>query len=205
MSYTDVSIDLETLGVQPGSVITQIGLCAFDQRPGTTTKSSTLIRVDAQDAINRGCKVDWSTVRWWMQQEQDARMDFADPAGLQIRHSLPDALRIVRQWFGEHVNPNAGKSGYRTMRVWGHGCGFDCTQLEIAFNLCKIDVPWDFRLVRDLRTLADLTPAQPVTRPTPALAHNAMEDAMAQADWIQALTYQIEKRNVGMVIEQPQG
>lgn len=194
MSYTDVSIDLETLGVQPGSVITQIGLCAFDQRPGNTSTSSTMIRVNAQSCIDLGLKIDWSTVQWWLKQAELPRVGMADQIGVPLR----TALMQVGDWFMDHGD-------HKSMRVWGHGCGFDCTQLEIAYNICKLPVPWDFRKVRDLRTLADLAPAARVERPTPAMAHDAMADATAQAEWIQALTYQIERREVGVVMEQPQG
>lgn len=196
MSFTDVSIDLETLGVQPGSVITQIGLCAFDRRPGNTAKSSTRILVDPQTGIDAGLKIDWSTVRWWLKQDEAPRVAMAEQLGV----PLSTALMRVGDFFAEH------NTNYKSMNVWGNGCGFDCTQLEIAFNLCKLPVPWDFRKVRDLRTLADLTPATRVERPTPAMAHDAMEDATAQAEWIQRLTWQIEKREVGAsILEQPQG
>jgi hypothetical protein len=33
MRYTNISFDLETLGVDPGCVITQIGACAFHACP----------------------------------------------------------------------------------------------------------------------------------------------------------------------------
>lgn len=193
--FTDVSIDLETLGVQPGSVITQIGLCAFDQRPGNTAKSCTNIRVNPQSMIDMGFTLDWSTIAWWLKQEELPRYALAEQKGDDIKH----ALCRVGDWFMDHGLK------YRSMNVWGHGCGFDCTQLEIAFQKCGLPVPWDFRKVRDLRTLADLAPATRVERPTPAMAHDAMEDASAQAEWIQQLTWKIEKREVGRpIIEQPQ-
>lgn len=198
--YTDVSIDLETLGVQPGSVITQIGLCAFNRRPssgGEHTKSSTLILVNPQDAIERGLTIDWSTVAWWLKQDEAPRLRMADQGN--EAHTLSGALMNVRLWMQEHGDP-------KKLCVWGHGCGFDCTQLEIAYNKIKMPVPWDFRNVRDLRTLIDLIPATRVERPLPTEAHNAMSDATAQAEWIQRLTYQIEKREVGRaIVEQPQG
>lgn len=191
MAYTDVSIDLETLGVQPGSVITQIGLCAFDQRGGSGSMSSTRIDVDPQSMIDMGFKVDWNTVRWWLVQDETPRKRMS----LQIGSCIHDALTQVRAWFTEHAQGGE----VDRLRVWGHGSGFDCTQLEIAFQRCGLVVPWDFRKVRDLRTLADLRGAHDVLRPEPGVAHDAMEDATAQARWIRDLTYSVEKR------EQPQG
>jgi exodeoxyribonuclease VIII len=198
MSYTDVSIDLETLGTKPGSVITQIGLCAFNRRPqsgGEASKASTLIRVSPQSCLDVGMKIDWDTVAWWLKQDEAPRLAMAEQKGVHIN----SALMAVGDFFAEH------NVAYKGMCVWGHGCGFDCTQLEIAFNYCNLPVPWDFRKVRDLRTLIDLKPAVQVTRPTPAMAHNAMDDATAQAEWIQKLTAAIEKRHVSVHADQPQG
>lgn len=197
--FTDVSIDLETLGVQPGSVITQIGLCAFNRRPdsgGTATMSGTLITVNPQSMIDRGFHVDWSTVSWWLKQNEAARLGMANQAG----HDIQTALMRAGDFIVEHCGYEQGK-----YRVWGHGCGFDCTQLEIAFQRLSLPVPWDFRQVRDLRTLADLEPARLVVRPTPDVEHNALDDATAQAQWIQAITAQIERREIRYMQEQPQG
>lgn len=196
--YTDVSIDLETLGVRPGSVITQIGLCAFNRRPssgGTASKSSTNILVAPQSMIDMGFSLDWSTIAWWMKQAETPRVRMAEQFG---RH-INAALHAVGDWFVENVGYDV-----KQYTVWGHGSGFDCTQLEIAFQKCSLPVPWDFRMVRDLRTLIDLQPAQTVVRPAPGVEHDAMDDAIAQAEWIQRLTYQIEKREVHVHAEQPQ-
>lgn len=195
MPFSDVSIDLETLGVRPGSVITQIGLCAFNRRTGGTT-SSTKIVVDPQSMIDAGFFIDWSTVSWWLKQNEAARVAMAD----QIGKPISGALYAVGDWFVEHFGCDK-----KTYCVWGHGSGFDCTQLEIAFQKLGLPVPWDFRQVRDLRTLIDLEPASAVARPVPRVEHDAMDDAIAQAEWIQRLTYQIEKRNVNVIHEAPQG
>lgn len=196
--YTDVSIDLETLGIRPGSVITQIGLCAFNRRPssgGTASKSSTNILVAPQSMIDMGFSLDWSTIAWWMKQAETPRVRMAEQFGKHINA----ALHSVGDWFVENCGMNL-----KSYSVWGHGSGFDCTQLEIAFQKLQLPVPWDFRQVRDLRTLIDLEPASAVARPVPHVEHDAMDDAVAQAEWIQRLTYQIEKREVRVVNEQPQ-
>ncbi len=186
--FTDVSIDLETLGVRPGSVITQIGLCAFDRRMQTkagalTGRSSLQLHIDPQDAMNRGQTIDWSTISWWLQQDEGPRTYMAKQKG----YALDEALRQVTAFIDRYCGSN--KKDYC---VWGHGSGFDCTQLEIAYGLCRQVVPWDFRNVRDLRTLLDQTPNATLPRPEPVRAHVAVEDAIAQADWIKSLTHNME-------------
>jgi len=201
MSYTDVSVDLETLGTRSGSVITQIGLCAFNQRPtsgGTAALSGVNILVNPQSAITCGLTVDWSTISWWLQQNEEARVKMATQKG----RTLPDALWAVIKF----MEDMALGGDTKLLRVWGHGAGFDITLLECAFNACGIPVPWDFRMVRDLRTLADLQGAHDnVARPVPVVEHDALADASAQAHWIQALTRDVETRDVKVYGEAPQG
>lgn len=186
--FTDISIDLETLGTRAGSVITQIGLCAFNRSINDPRGSSSInIRVNPQSCLDLGMKADWSTIKWWIMQNEPARIGMASQIGSDIHL----ALSKVGDWVGENCGFSEKKH-----RVWGNGAGFDVTLLEVAFNMAGMPVPWDFRNVRDLRTLADLKPAYPVTRVMPRVAHDAEADATAQAEWIVALTRAVEQRTV---------
>lgn len=194
--YTDISIDLETLGNKPGAVITQIGLAAFYQRPssgGQASMAGLHIKVDPQSCLNAGLKIDWSTIAWWLTQDDAPRLAMARQG--KNDNSLPMALTKVDQFATEMCGTE------RAVRVWGNGCGFDCTLLEMAYYACGRTPSWDFRNVRDLRTLAALLPAYAVNRPMPTVAHDALCDAMAQAEWIQRLTTAVEAREVRQFVD----
>jgi len=64
--YSDLMIDLETLGVDHGSVITQIGLCAFNagDDPDSPVESTSFC-VDIAMSLNLGFKVQGNTILWW--------------------------------------------------------------------------------------------------------------------------------------------
>ena len=171
--YTDVMIDLETLGTRPGSVITQIGLCAFNTDT-TMLGMATLLHVKPQSQIDRGFLIDWDTIGWWLTQEDSARAALV--AGQDHAHDIEHALESVHQWFAEYDLTDA--------KVWGHGATFDVTQLEIAFSRFSLKAPWGFRNVRDTRTLADLPAVRAVHKPVPTVAHDALEDACSQAIWV---------------------
>lgn len=177
--FTDVSIDLETLGTATGSVITQIGLCAFNAQGYDGGSSATLIRVDPQSAIDAGFTVSWATISWWLQQSESARLSMASCEGRSIRLALHD----MENWFSQWCVPD--------FRVWGHGATFDIGLLENALTRLGLPIPWSYRNVRDLRTLAALAPE--VEKPAPHVEHTAMEDAVAQAHRIQNL-YRAVKR-----------
>lgn len=54
-----------------------------------------------------------------------------------------------------------------------------------AYEMCRRTPPWNFRDVRDTRTLASML--RDPGRVTPALAHSAESDAVAQAVWVRTM------------------
>jgi hypothetical protein len=171
---TDISFDLETLGVDPGCVITQIGACAFNlDTPGNRQQFN--VFVDPQSCLDQGMTIKWSTIAWWLVQPEAARNAMVTK---ETRH-ISNALDELRKWIAAVGDPKA-------IRVWGHGATFDISLLEDAYRRCGMPVPWFYRNVRDLRTLRALAPADLVlTAPSgTANAHVAVDDAIMQADWI---------------------
>lgn len=172
MKYTDLSIDLETLSTSTNAVITQIGLCAFDSDSGTWRSTSTKIAVDPQDCIQYGMDVSWSTIAWWLKQSEAARIPLAEQAGV----SLWDAMRDAVSFINLHC--------YDGFFPWGHGATFDVVLMENAFRKVKLQCPWSYRNVRDVRTLLNLRPCTHVQKVSPRIEHDAQCDAEAQARWV---------------------
>lgn len=185
--YTDVSIDLETLGTRPGSVITQIGLFAFSTGPlASPNRTGLQIHVQAQSQIDQGFLVDWSTLAWWMHQEPEAKEALI--RGQDTAATIQDALEQVSRWFREEF-----PHGTPQPLVWGNGATFDITMLEIAYSRFSMFVPWSYRNVRDIRTLAALVPEAQNFKPAPTVEHIAMADAVAQGLWVRNLLGQINQ------------
>lgn len=170
--YTDLMLDLETLGTNPGCVITQIGVCAFDAKAGIDNAPSKLIHVAPQSALDLGMHVSWGTIAWWLTQNEDARIAMASK---QPRWSLPDALKTLDEWIGHYCSVG--------FRIWGNGSNFDVVLLEDAYRRVKRKPVWDFRNIRDMRTIVDLCPSD--LKVKPEVAHNAAADAKAQALTVQ--------------------
>lgn len=164
-------IDLETLSTAPTAAIRQIGAVWFDPE-GSGVHEAVNLYVDPQDCIDRGCAVDWSTIQWWLCQSRDAQLSMATTQPRE--HSLHGALNAL---------VSTAASIGEVEGVWGNGSTFDIVILEHAFRLCGITPPWNFWNHRDLRTLRWHHPEVP--RPTPAIAHNALSDAIAQAQYVQ--------------------
>lgn len=158
----DIMIDIETLGTAPGSVILSIGAVNFDAETGEFGEEF-YGAVDPQSAVDMGLTIDVSTLKWWMEQSEDARK--AAFAGDQ---TLSKVLFDLHQ-FVQSVEAS---------RVWAKPPSFDLVLLESAYRACAISMPWHYKTPRDCRTLFDLTGA---TQPDVGTAHNALDDAKSQA------------------------
>jgi DNA polymerase III epsilon subunit-like protein len=181
---SDISFDLETLGVDPGCVITQIGACAFDADFPTVEKQFFSVFVDPQSCLDMGMTVKWSTIAWWLVQPEAARNAMVTK---ETQH-ISKALDELRRWIAAVGDP-------KSIRVWGHGATFDISLLEDAYRRCGISVPWFYRNVRDLRTLRALAPDDLVLSAPSAEGnlHVAVDDAIMQADWITQCTAAIRQ------------
>lgn len=160
----DIMIDIETLGTKPGSVIASIGAVAFDATTGEFGETF-YVKIDVADAQNEGLHIDASTVAWWMQQSDEARAStFTGDDKTSLMLGLGELYDFVTKESAD--------------RVWGNGPSFDLVQLEAAYTKTGKLAPWSFRAHRDLRTLRDLSG---VDIPNIGTAHNALDDAIAQA------------------------
>lgn len=160
-----IMIDIETLGTKSTSAIVSIGAVEFN--------SDGIVRmfyqrVDIDDCLKHGLTVDGPTVEWWMCQGDAARAVFDDP-GI----PLDAALVLLAQEFD-----------WGDKKVWCNGLNFDLPILDNAYAACGFRSPWAYYNGRDYRTLVkEVYSAGEVSkaRVEPAVAHNALEDAKAQA------------------------
>lgn len=185
-NMTHVMIDVETLGTRPGSVVTQIGVCAFDIRDIGARDLGLGFNLDPQDCLDYGMKADWSTIRWWMEQSKDAQATLPRSGeGL----SIHVAMRLVQDYINR-VNQHGRLEG-----VWANGQDFDLPLMANLFELAGCKVPWRYNLGRDIRTLRAAVDfvhdargeGAPPDRPQPTIAHNALSDCHAQIVWVQRL------------------
>lgn len=165
MTYPDVMIDLETLGVKPGSVLLSIGAYRFNLNAGTIDMDRPFYRkINAADQQRRGMTINGETVAWWLTQSRDAQLAAISDAAL-----LPTVLVEFDKWWAE--------GGCE--RPWGNGVAFDCGLLSAAYEACEMKAPWKFWNERCFRTIKAHYPS--VKRDEVAgTKHNAKDDALAQ-------------------------
>jgi hypothetical protein len=168
-----ISIDLETMGNRPTSAICAIGAVAFDPEADPDTWHSLYMTVDLQSCIDEMLTVDASTIYWWLDQEKDAQV-----ALLGENSHISVALQELRSFYETYCTQDAA--------MWSHA-SFDAPILANAYHeVLEERTPWKYRNIRDLRTLEHLTPdvEYPERKGT---HHNALDDAMYQAELITVL------------------
>ncbi len=164
----NVSIDLETLGTQPGSIILSIGAVKFD--PATGQLGEEFYCVVHQDSCaSAGLTADKDTLTWWTKQSPEAQQVLDQSEDPDVADSLSDALMMLANFLGEGA------------KIWSNGANFDQPLLDVAYHRCGIPLPWKYWNSRCYRTVVALHPNEKAIRPPTVLAHNALEDAKWQA------------------------
>lgn len=155
-----IMLDLETLGQTAGSAVAAIGAVEFGDE-GLTGRTF-YERIDWQTAINAGLTIDGNTMKWWMEQSDEARGELVKPG-----KPLREVLRLFANWIG----PNR--------YLWGNGADFDNAMLATAYAKTGIKQPWNFWNNRCYRTVKNLHPAIKLERE--GTYHHALDDAKSQA------------------------
>lgn len=164
----NVMIDLETLGVTADAVIMSIGAVQFEMDGAVGSRFYASISIDSNLAVGR--KIDEQSLIWWMTQDAAARKVFEEP-----KTSIEAALFDLSEWFPEEA------------LVWSNGASFDIPMLEHAYSALDLESPWKFYNARCMRTYKKLPGANGCDWIEPKVAHNALDDAMAQTLTLQAI------------------
>lgn len=165
-------LDLETLGTTADSAIISIGAVRFDLESSEVDNDGFYASVSVDSNLELGRKISESTLIWWMGQDEDAKCVFTEP-----KQTLYAALQSLSDWFG-------GEDDYL---VWSNGASFDIPMLEHAYAQADMEVPWKFFNARCMRTYKNLPGAAKFALPFKGVAHNALHDALNQAQSLQAI------------------
>ena len=165
----DVMLDLETLATSPDSVILTFGAIKFNPFDSNRDMDDGLyMRVDVDEQINLGRRVDEGTVAWWGTQSDEVR---EEALGEHDRVSLDDFTRQLNKFV------------LTADRVWAQGPVFDIVILENLYRQLGKPAPWPYYAIRDSRTLLK---ALGDDRKGGTLLHNALADCVSQAQAVQS-------------------
>jgi hypothetical protein len=161
-----VMLDLETLGTKADAVILSIGAVKFDLETGKMDDDGFYASVSVDSNLALGRKISENTLIWWMNQSKKAQAVFHEP-----KQTLETALLSMIEWLGHNKRC-----------IWSNGADFDIPMLAHAYDQLGHEPPWEYWNSRCVRTYKSLPAAASV--PKPVNDHNALRDAVNQADYV---------------------
>lgn len=177
-----VMIDEETLGLSANSVIASIGLVRFDPMAGvqsveTLRKNSLRVNFDISDSIQQGFEVNGETLKWWMNQSNEARESTFGNKYKTV--NVASALQIIIGFLDQ------------SDKVWGNGANYDPVLLDHHAKKMGVRLPYNFRKVRCYRTITQMNRISPSIDlkedENELIAHDPVDDCIYQIRRLQAV------------------
>lgn len=169
-------LDIETMSTQNSAAMLQIAAVEFDILTGETGKEFN-VNVNLQSCLDCGLTMEASTVMWWMQQSDEARKSLIKTNPLHLKDALIEFSKFCTKEY----------------EVWGNSARFDCGILQNAYNVCGMEIPWDFRKERCVRTLLSFNPSAKKETPFVGNPHNAIDDCKHQIAYCSAIWAKMNK------------
>jgi hypothetical protein len=172
----NIMIDMEFLDTRPTAAILSIGAVKFDTETGKLGDTFK-VNVSPDDCVRRhGMTISAETVKWWIDQDIKAIKDaFAIDKSMMLELAL---VKLANFLNGIPIEKRI---------IYSQG-SLDLEILKTAWTKLpdpNATIPWQFRNERDSRTLANLFPE--VTVPDVGKHHNALDDAIYQANLVMAI------------------
>jgi hypothetical protein len=168
--FGHLMLDIETMGNKSNSAIVSIGAVEFNIETGKTGREF-YRNVSLKSSIDLGLNIDADTVMWWMNQGDDARKSLTNEKAISINQALVDFKEFCTKEY----------------QIWGNSARFDLGLMQDAYNKANIDIPWDFRKERCVRTLVSFNPEIKNNFPSVGTAHNAISDCYFQVGYCSAI------------------
>lgn len=172
-------IDLETLGLEPTSIIRSCAAVEFDPETGEIGEQR-VWKVDMQQSLDAGFTLSIDTIKWWMKQSGEVRNQFIDECEI----GLSDFLYSLRNFIKAHGDD---------VMMWCLQLDFDLPILRNHYYMlhkgsglqkdCNY-IPWNRRKIRDVRPYMDALEAAGLLPPKVADRHTPMTDCLAQINYV---------------------
>jgi hypothetical protein len=178
-----------------------------DVAPPVPNETGNAWQWDGVDAYRKyPLRRDPETVQWWSEQSDEAQAAFASPVDLRV--ALIQFADWLRALVGDTYDPNDhARRVPDDIKLWSHGPAFDPPILAAAYDACGLPLPWHYRAPRDTRTVFDLAGQDDhsafMQQFNHGTAHNALDDAISQAQCVCAAIGMITRTPIPMILHCP--
>jgi hypothetical protein len=166
-------IDIETLGVKNNAPVLSAGWCWFNyDKPDIEPTGKGQIGFDVEEQVKHyGRIIMPDTVKWWFGQSDSARGAVFPQNPGSFPAFIPQLTKLL----------DAADT------VWAKGPDFDCNILASLVDACGHVYKWPYWKHRCVRTMLQQFPAFHAHVKMEGTAHNALADAIHQANQIRAI------------------
>lgn len=172
MTTTHYSLDIETCSVEPDALVLSVGMVRLNNNRHHDGYLYTNIDQDIQ--VEAGRRVDLSTMKWWMDQNEAVRREAFNVADSCTPFHL---LRQFQKTFAgdeeDFVIWTKGNMDQIVMTNFAKQFGED--------KYCNIFPFWVWGDMRDIERIT----GKKMDKPPEGEAHSAIKDAIAQGEYIQ--------------------
>lgn len=173
MKYTDLMIDIETLGRRPGCAIIQIAAVPFNINTGEVSKNTFKMSINLDHQLKSGkgftyCK---NTYKWWKGTNKSLFSQLS-----KSKTTYNQVGQKFQEWFNSLEDD-------QNIRVWGNSNRFDIGIIEGWYLKAigqKFNPFWNTWLERDVRTIASLDPTIKTKTKFIGTKHDAINDCKHQ-------------------------
>lgn len=140
---TKIMIDIESMALTPDALVLSIGATEFGlTSTGPQFGEERLYVPTIPEQLLLGRRVDQNTQRWWAVVEQAAQHHWLKPEVANTYTPINACIELAH--FIKAKAPG---------EIWANGPQFDIAVLEHLFAQCGVAVPWNYSIIRDLRTI----------------------------------------------------
>lgn len=157
-NHIDITFDLETCATTANAAVMQIAAVVWN-RSAKENPFEIAVKGEKSDFIEesfdacvdlRTCVVDnfdfdQDTIRWWSEQNENAKSAVTEPEAVSIRAAFYNFI----EWMKDVINGTEAKS----VCLWCQGMDFDCAILKNVCNKYGLELPLNCRMFRDSRTI----------------------------------------------------
>lgn len=182
---TNLMVDIESLGKAPDGIILSIGACKFDPTETAVAPADLFyVNISIESSMESGFSINPETLLWWLNQSDEARKQIqVDPQKIEA------AIGSFYDWVKQYKNPY----------VWANGTSYDLTMLRYAFDVTGFSCPWVWRNEMCMRSIRHIgrqlgIPYGEYKANTTRTIHNALDDAILQAEYVTAVMKRVLKK-----------
>jgi exodeoxyribonuclease VIII len=182
--YNHVMIDIETMGSGVDAAVFRLTAVPFNMATGDTAEPFDY-NISMESEMMEGFNIDVSTVKWWMQQDEEARKTFYEAEGIHTQ--------TVFLMFDEWLEKNQPEM------LWANGASFDFAIIRNHYRKITGLKDWPyFRQENCIRSFTNMYPDIKKNAKFEGTPHNSIDDCKHQ---IKVLRQTMKK--LGVLKESP--